>query len=72
MQIFDRVNSAFYSRGVRTYTDARTGPDKVLGKFYHKRDNQTLKTVVLARTKFSSPDKVKKRSYTTGLLWSVE
>ena len=23
-------------RGVGTYTDARTGPDKVLGKLYHK------------------------------------
>ena len=25
-----------HCRGVGTYTDARTGPDKVLGKLYHK------------------------------------
>ena len=27
---------SIHSRGVETYMDAWTGPDKVLGKLYHK------------------------------------
>ena len=53
------------SERIRTHGLVRT---KLWANYIIKvvRDNQTLKNVVLVRTKFSSPDKVKKRSYTTG------
>ena len=44
-------------RGVGTYTDVRTGPDKVLAKLYHKNSqgcNKTHTDITLVRTKLKS------------------
>ena len=44
-------------RGVGTYTDTRTGPDKVLGTLYHKRSqgqSNSYQHIVLVRTKLKN------------------